>query len=264
MVIVTRSIDENNIRKLKPPLLIYGRRKTGKTFLVKKLFRNSYYFFVKRDKTIFWENKRETISYKELVRILELEKNKTIVIDEFHRLGDSFLDSLHSEQPKNLVLATSTLYLAKQLVGKRSPILGLFLEYRLDLIDERDIILNLKDYIKGEKELIEKSVFLREPILLKWHNLDLADIINHSKLTVPALIGEVFLEEDRVFSERYDGIIRAIASGKTTLSEITSYLFSRGLIEAQNPSPVKPYLANLLNLGILKRYKECWKSCLFI
>jgi len=48
MIIVRRYADENRMKKLRPPLFVYGRRKTGKTFFVKNLFRDSYYFFVKR------------------------------------------------------------------------------------------------------------------------------------------------------------------------------------------------------------------------
>ncbi len=60
-----------------------------------------------------------------------------VIIDEFHRLPNDFLDLLHIRSPNNIVLITSTLHLAKNLLGGKSPILDLFLEFRMDLIDER-------------------------------------------------------------------------------------------------------------------------------
>ncbi|RLE78423.1 MAG: hypothetical protein DRJ52_10520 [Thermoprotei archaeon] len=256
VVTVTRIIDIDNLRKIKPPILFYGRRKTGKTFLVKNFYKNAEYFFVKRNRTIFWENKKTTLNYEELTKIIDiLLKDKLVIIDEFHRLPEDFLDYLHFKQPSNIILITSTLHLVKSLLTKKSPILGLFLEYRVDLIDERDILANLSKLFSG-KELIEKSVFLREPILLQWAELDLVDVLEKLKLTVPALVGEIFIEEERELSERYEGILRAVASGKQTISEITNYLYARKLISRQSPSLVKSYVKNLLSIGLLKRYKE--------
>ena len=256
MVTVTRVIDIVNLKKIMPPILFYGRRKTGKTFLVKSFYRDAEYFFVKRNRTIFWENRKTTLNYDELIKIMDVAlKDRLIIIDEFHRLPEDFLDYLHVRQPDNIILVTSTLYLVKNLLTKRSPILGLFLEYRVDLIDERDILVNLSKLFNG-KELIEKSVFLREPILLQWADLDLINVLERLKLTVPALVGEVFIEEDRELSERYEGILRAIASGKQTIGEITDYLYARKLIDKQSTSLVKSYVKNLLSMGLLKRYKE--------
>ena len=255
MVIVTRFTDKRKLEKIKPPLLVYGRRKTGKTFLIKNYFKEAEYFFVRRDRSVFWENKKEILTYNEFLKILDVYEDKLMIIDEFHRLPEDFLDFLHYKSPKNLILITSTMFLAKKLLNEKSSLLGLFLEYKVDLIDERDILINLSKYFEG-KELIEKSVFLREPLLLRWYNVGLYEIINSLKITVPALIGEVFIEEDRKLTERYEGILRAVASGKQSLTEITNFLYSRNLIESQNPSCIKPYLNTLLNLGLLKRYKE--------
>ena len=256
MIIVNRITDKKRIEKLKPPILIYGRRKTGKTFFAKEFFSNAYYFFVRRNRSIYFENRNESITYRELTRIIEEFKEKTIIVDEFHRLPDEFLDWLHIKSPKNLVLVTSTLHLVKNLLEKNSPILGLFLEFRMDLVDERDILLNLKEKIKDYKKLIEFSTYLREPMLLKWFGINLASILKNLKLVIPSLVGEIFAEEEKELSERYEGIIRALSSGKTTLSEITSSLYSNKLIPKQDVSAVKPYLNTLLEIGLVKRVPE--------
>lgn len=166
------------------------------------------------------------------------------------------MDWLHIKSPKKLVLVTSTLHLVKNLLEKSSPILGLFLEFRMDLVDERDILLNLKEKIKDYKKLIEFSTYLREPMLLKWFGIDLASILKNLKLVIPSLVGEIFAEEEKELSERYEGIIRALSSGKTTLSAITSSLYSNKLIPKQDVSAVKPYLNTLLEIGLVKRIPE--------
>ncbi|MCD6114683.1 ATP-binding protein [bacterium] len=256
MVIVNRTTDKKRIEKLKPPILVYGRRKTGKTFFVKDFFGDAYYFFVRRNRSIYFENRNESITYKELIRIIDEFKEKTIIVDEFHRLPEEFLDWLHIKSPKNLVLVTSTLHLAKNLLEKSSPILGLFLEFRMDLIDERDILLNLKEKIRDYKRLIEFSTYLREPMLLKWFGISLTSMLKNLKLVIPSLVGEIFAEEEKELSTRYEGIIRALSSGKTTLSEITSTLYSNKLIPKQDVSSVKPYLNTLLEIGLVKRIPE--------
>jgi len=126
----------------------------------------------------------------------------------------------------------------------------------MDLVNERDILLNLKEQIKDYKKLIEFSTYLREPMLLKWFGINLASILKNLKLVIPSLVGEIFAEEEKELSERYEGIIRALSSGKTTLSEITSSLYSNKLIPKQDVSAVKPYLNTLLEIGLVKRIPE--------
>ena len=93
---------------------------------------------------------------------------KKIVIDEFHRLPDEFLDFLHSSGVKGeLILITSTLWLAKNLLGRGSPIIGLVSPIRIGLIDEAEILLHLSRELEG-RELVESSVYLREPFLIPF------------------------------------------------------------------------------------------------
>ncbi len=256
MIIVKRFYDEKRLRKLSLPLFVYGRRKTGKTFLIKRMFKQANYFFVRKDKTIYYEKRNENINYDEIIRIIE-ETDKQIIVDEFHRLGDDFLEFLHIKQPKNLILITSTLNLAKKLLTEKSPILGLFLEFRLDLINEKDILISLEKNLRGKK-LIENAIYLREPLLLNFFNKNID--FNALKLTVPALIGEIFEEEEKIMSRRYEGILRAIASGKNNLSDIVSYLYSYRLIDKQDTSMIKQYIKNLIQIGLIKRIKDYYKN----
>ena len=54
MVIVRKEAED--LKKIKKWLFIFGRRKTGKTFLVKNFLQYDEYFFIKNDKGIMAEN----------------------------------------------------------------------------------------------------------------------------------------------------------------------------------------------------------------
>ncbi|MEA2004297.1 MAG: hypothetical protein U9O53_05085 [archaeon] len=71
--------------------------------------------------------------------------------------------------------------------------------------------------------------------------------------TIPALFGEIFVEEQRSTSAAYEGIARAIACGCVVSGEISSYLFSRKLINKDDPSIIQQYLKNLEAFGIIKK-----------
>jgi predicted AAA+ superfamily ATPase len=110
-------------------VLVYGRRKTGKSYFVKNNVKWDKYYFVGRSGDIFVDD--EKIGYETFIReaIQNLENEKTIVIDEIQRLPEEFFDLLHNIGVKGKLIAiTSTIWLTKSLLGKRSPLLGLFSE----------------------------------------------------------------------------------------------------------------------------------------
>jgi len=244
-------------------IFVFGRRKTGKSFLVKNFIKWDEFFFVKRDKTILSES-QESLSYDTFLSILkrELSNNKTIVVDEFHRLGRDFLDFIHSLDKKGkLIVISSTLYLSKNLIGSKSPILGLFTEFPIKIIELSDTLKALKNTnIKlTKKELLENAIVLKEPITIDYFDENkkarevLAEIFLGTIKTVPALVGEIFLEEEKTLSSVYEGILRAVAQGKIISTEIAGYLFSKKLITNNDASVVQQYLKNLINFGIIKK-----------
>lgn len=241
-------------------ILVYGRRKTGKSFFVRNFTKWDKYFFIGRSGEIFEEDKK--ISYDVFLRAVfdSIKNNKTVVIDEIQRLPAEFHDRLHKlGVTGNLVAVSSTLWIAKKLIGEKSPLLGLFSEFKVNIIDETDILKNLLKYMENPKQLIELSAYLREPWLLPlWEKTGkncLPSMASNTKITVPALIGEIFSEEDKQMSSVYEGILKAISDGKRVSGKITNYLFSLNLIPAQNPSLVHPYLSVLHKLGLLEKIK---------
>ncbi|MFA4640270.1 hypothetical protein [Pyrococcus kukulkanii] len=102
-------------------------KKGWKTFLVEKFTKWDKFYFVKRDGSVFDKQDATSVGYKEFISGLlqDLRESKRIVIDEFHRLPDEFFDFLHAYSGTgDLILITSTLWLATKLIARRA----LFLE----------------------------------------------------------------------------------------------------------------------------------------
>ncbi|MBI3032280.1 ATP-binding protein [Candidatus Woesearchaeota archaeon] len=261
MLIIERPQELKKITQIKKWLLIYGRRKTGKTYLISTFLKPDEYFFIKSNKNILTKN-NESISYETFIEIVKrsLANNKIVAVDEFHRLGTDFFDFLHyTEKKGKLILISSTLYLSKKLLSEKSALLGLFAEVVIGLISLQDILKALGKYNLPKKELFEIAILLREPIAIDYFDerkkaRETAAIIIESSLrTIPALMGEIFIEEQREISAVYEGILRGIAIGKINSGELSSYLFSKRLLMKDDPSIIQQYLNNLMQFGIIKR-----------
>jgi len=261
-MIIERPMERAKVEESRKWVMVFGRRKTGKTFLVEKMVNCDEYFFVKRDRNIMSREANGEISYETFIEILKrsLADGKTVAVDEFHRLGDGFFDFLHyTEKEGKLILISSTLFLSKKLLSGRSPLLGLFKEVPIGLISLDDCIRSAKGLKLRNKQLLELAILMREPIASDYVDAKkdprdiFADIIAGSVKTIPALIGEIFTEEERQTSAVYEGILRAVAGGKIVSGEISSHLFSRKLIAKDDPSIIQQYLGNLVSFGIIKR-----------
>jgi hypothetical protein len=239
--------------------ILYGRRKTGKTFLVRKFLDYDEFFFVERDGLVRDLKDGSTMTHREFMRLFpRLLKGGTVVVDEFHRLPPGFLDALHAYSGTGeVILITSTLWLAKRkLLGTRSPLIGVVRPVRIDLIDEREILVELSGEVK-ERELIEAATYLREPLLVPLYRPPLreflADYLSSSGLLIGELVGETFTEEERELTEVYRALIKGIADGKETSTELSSLLYSLGLISKDNPGVLQKYLTTLTDMNILRK-----------
>jgi len=247
---VRREREECLWRSLPPRKLIYGRRKTGKTYFVRNYTEWDHYYTVSRDGVVYDEELNE-LNYDVFYERIRHQTNKKVVIDEFHRLPPKFLTFLQHSSP-NWTLVTSTLFLAKKLLSSSSPILGLFQPLRFDIIDPADILRALGSRFSGP-ELIENAVYLREPLLL---NFPLSEPLERRlSLAVPvasALVGEIFLEERREYSRGYHSVLRSIAGGYTRPQKAARFLQGKsfyihilremGLIKAVRVHGQKRYL----------------------
>jgi len=261
-MIIERPEEIRRLNETRKWILVYGRRKTGKTFLVENFVDYDEYFFIKRDRGIISKRDNKTISYETFTNILKraLEDNKTVVVDEFHRLKDDFFDFLHyTKKHGKLILISSTLFLSKKLFSSRSAPLGFFAEMPIGLISIKDCIKTLSQFKLDKKQIVELAILLREPIAIDYFNEKekarriFNEILISSVKTIPALIGEIFTEEERSITAIYEGILRSLANGKGASGEISSYLFSKKLIGKDDPSVIQQHLSNLTMLGVIKK-----------
>ncbi|BFI73147.1 hypothetical protein YN1_1340 [Nanoarchaeota archaeon] len=68
--IINRFIEIKEINNSFPRMIIYGRRKTGKSFLIENFIKYDKYFFVNRDRTIYNKLSGELYNYNEFIRLL--------------------------------------------------------------------------------------------------------------------------------------------------------------------------------------------------
>ena len=108
-MIIERFSDIKRLPENADWLLIYGRRKTGKTFFVKRWIKPERYYFVRRDGSVITKDFRIIEKKAFLEKFLSEIEHEFIAIDEFHRLGFEFIDLLHALGTKGkLVLISST------------------------------------------------------------------------------------------------------------------------------------------------------------
>jgi hypothetical protein len=237
-------------------LIVFGRRKTGKTFYVREKAEYDRYFIVTRNKVLIDVDKGEEFTQKEFQKLLPiLIREEKIVIDEFHRLDEPIFSTLQALSGKGkIILITSSMHYFKNLI--KSPLLGLFELKEVGLVDPRDVLLFAHRLGLKGKDLMEVACIVREPWLAQKVKRYRSKVFQYLKeelrVYVPYLIGEVFTEEDVELTTRYSAILGAIANGKVYSSEISSYLFSRGLIDKDNPGLISQYLRNLIRMGLIK------------
>jgi len=261
-IIIPRPSDLAKLESLGPWKMVYGRRKTGKSFLIKNFTRYDKFFFVNRDSTVLDEGTLESYTWESFFALFkELLGSKKIVVDEFHRLPGAFQDYLHANGVKGeLVLITSTLWLASKMLGSGSPLAGLVSPLRIGQISEEDMLKYLYRHMHGRK-LIEAAIYLREPFVIQqfqdWENVvdSIARYLSENRFFMRNLVGEIFSEEEKRLSNVYEGILKAVAGGKRTSTEISTYLFSRSILGKDSPSMLPQYLDTLVEMGILERHK---------
>ena len=240
-------------------LLLYGRRKTGKTFYVREQGEYVRYFIVTRGSELIDIESGEKISRDEFMRLLPLLlREGRVVIDEFHRLGEPFFSLLQGLSGKGrLTLITSTRHYFRRLLGKNSPLLGLFHTHEVGLVKPSDALRFLNSLGFEGKNLVELAVLLQEPWItptIESYGDKAPDVLGTTlKDYIPGLVGEIFTEEERELTKRYWAILEAIAGGKLSSGDIAGELFSRGLIESASPGTVAPYLKTLVGMGLLER-----------
>lgn len=256
---IVKRKESEEIKKEKSWLMIYGRRKTGKTFLLRRLCKFDNYYLIKKDLNILSDTKIKNAA--ELVKEVNdlLKQKKSVVIDEFQRLDESLIEEIVQFHPKGrLILSGSSLRIAKKIFASNSPLLGFFTPMKIGLIRPSDILKELKN-LRAE-ERIEFSTFLREPWLIPLYNKEditgfVYKIVVKSRYILSSLIGEIFSEEERELSKKYASILSLIGAGVWGTKELTNNLYNRNLIPDPSPTHVIQYLKNLEEMELVESIK---------
>ena len=250
--------------------ILYGRRKTGKTYLLRNFLDKDEYILIGREGTIWSEGNRKIGSFNELSDHVKrsLSDGKRIVIDEFQRIPMDHLEWMASSHPSGqLVLSGSSMGVVKKVLGPGSPLLGRFKEVHLSMISTGDLL----HILPGDVGL-DHAPYLSDPWTIPFlgrSNIykDMHDLLSGTRYTVPSLVGEIFHEEDRTLSEIYQGILSSLGSGSSRPHEIATSLYSKGLIKRESASQISPYLLALKEMGIIEEigiYKKKRKVLRFI
>ncbi|MCD6323991.1 MAG: hypothetical protein J7L55_02640 [Desulfurococcales archaeon] len=120
--------------------LLYGRRKTGKTFYARRALKDYQYFIVRRGGEFYDPRTDESFNLTALLRVCR--GGGALIVDEFHRAPSRFFDALHAgECGSDIVLITSTLhYFRKFVEGPQAPLAGLFSTFNVGLISPSDLL----------------------------------------------------------------------------------------------------------------------------
>ncbi|MBC7092241.1 MAG: ATP-binding protein [Nitrososphaeria archaeon] len=266
-IVVKRN--EESIKNLKGWILVYGRRKTGKTFLLRKIFDYAHYFVISRSGYVIVEEKKEInfMNVEEAVRKIRslLEGNETVILDEFQRLPEKFWEALALQHPNGkLVASGSSLGIVKRVFDRRSPLLGLFTPFKMDIISYEDAILSLKNICSTPRDTLMWALIIRDPWVIPMLSIEddvVSEICSKAYALISSssgLVGEVFEEEERSLTAVYDAVLRLTGEGIWKPSEISGILASNEII-AGGLSTVTGLLDRLCDMGLLEKIM-LWKT----
>jgi len=223
-------------------LLLYGRRKVGKTTLVKTCVKYDMYILVTQ--TLKALVGGELVALDKALGEAEavLRRGGVVVIDEFQRLPPDYHD-LVSAWPRSgvLIAAGSGHGIVEKVLSRNSPLLGLLLPYKVDILAYEDVLASVEDP--------ELSIIYRDPWVIPYVNS-----IEEFKAKLPqlaavakGLVGEIFSDEGREMTNVYWRTMLHVAEGYWKSSEIAGLLALRGGVASASS-----ILHKLTEMGILR------------
>ena len=264
------------IAQTKSWILLYGRRKTGKSYTVKTLLRPDLYITITRNLQALTQKPGETPRIQDLDKTLQtttrtLSKNGFVVIDEFQRLPDKYWDLLVVPHPQGrLWLLASSYSIIHKVIEAKSPLLGIVYPIPYNIINYADTILSLAPRLPIEDAILWATL-LRDPWItgmpglvkaIKNNEKPWKYLARHASLlasTARSLIGEIFTEEERQLTKTYDAILQETATPHISPHEIAIKLHARGLLEKPSPGTITGILERLTRMGLINKTK-LWRT----
>ncbi len=264
-----REVSEEGFRVV----IVYGRRRVGKTWLAKALMREvgGHYVFVPEcdagagaqilaSKLGGVCSELRSDSWEALIRGLITCASRlnglTVIIDEFQRLGREFASQLQAlidsfpDVPLKLVLLGSSVSVIDRLAGPLGPLYGRGLVVRLGGFRFLESYVYLRERLGASADEAFRiySVFGGSP-----YNLSLVGSVNvESELLkhVHSIYGRLYEEPLHMLASEtrelgvYASILSALATGRNTFSKLAQVVRRTSLIK---------YLEVLKSLGVVER-----------
>ncbi len=262
MDLIIPRIEARELEEAKSWLLVYGRRKTGKTFMVKRIYPRARYYLITRGRNIVYRLSRE-LDLKEAVKsiVRDLKNNRIVIVDEFQRLPEEHWDIISSVHPKGkLIAVASSLSVIHKVFDRRSPLLGMMLPLRIGVANPFDPICALSKHL-DPVDTVKWAMIIRDPWVIPHLDLEkdvIDELLSKAKSIAEVavgLVGEVFIEEERGLTTTYNAILRAIACNQWNTSLIASKLAKQRIIPDPNPSRITSYVRILGDIGLVKPWR---------
>ncbi|MCD6244220.1 MAG: ATP-binding protein [Candidatus Korarchaeota archaeon] len=260
MLVIDRWEGEE-IKRRKGWLLLYGRRKVGKSFLLRRLTKWDVYATITRSRAALVDGELRPVEEAIRLVVKVLSSGGKAVIDEFQRLNDAHWERLAEVHPSGrLFLAGSSLGIVRKVFDRRSPLLGLVEPFRLDIISYSDMLANLRP---KDREGFIWATLMRDPWVIPLASDEdpvrfLVDRSFGLFMSAQGLVGEVFSEEERVLTSLYDSILLLMGEGVWSAREMAGILSSRGLLSG-GTAAVTGILSRLESMGLAMKI-PLWKS----
>jgi len=227
-------------------LVVSGRRRIGKTALLKKAFPGAYYLFIWPNKSINWltqelakeNNIPEFRNFRDFLSYM-LDQNKNLIIDEFQNIS-SIDKSIYGEiqeiiddrkfkgKSLNLAVAGSSYSLMNKVFNDvASPLYGRRThEIRVSHLPIKDLLkwikMPLKDFIEIWS-IFEGIPYYYELIDKNKDSIgNIRELLINKNSTLQDEGNAVLSIEFGAQSKTYNTILTAISEGKTKLNEIAS------------------------------------------
>jgi len=246
-------------------LLVYGRRKTGKTWLLRNCMEWDLYAHVSHAGKCVVDSGEgpRLMDLDECFRLVEeeLRRGGLVIVDEFQRLPLEYWDLvafLHGRSDGLMVACGSSHSLVHKVFEPRSPLLGIFQAFHVDIASIWDAAASLYRAGLNPRLSLLWAPLVRDPWILAHLNPEgepWETLSEKARSIVPiarGLVGEVFAEEGRSLTRTYEAVLELLAHRVWKASEIAHHLHAQGLISSPSPGVATGILTVLEKIGLVK------------